>query len=167
MSLRAFAVLATVSALIFISITTLALASGSPPLPSSALFQAITPRNIEEVQDRLNGSPNGRNQIPVGTVLVYKTSDGNAGKLQIVWRKSRHHIADYDLYVKFVTFKPDGSVLARRTNFRIKGTWQYDLDKGSEIGAVQNRTADLWWEWVDPRQAYLVFENGATFTIVT
>ena len=156
----------TVAALAFSSITAFSRAS-SPPLPGNALFQSVTPSNIEEIRNRLNGSPNSRNQIPVGTVLVYKTSAGHRGKLQIVKWGSRLHTPDYDLYVKFVTYKADGSILTQRDNFWIKGTWVYDLDTGKAIRTLKNPAADLFWEIGSPTQAYLDFQNGASFTIVT
>ena len=119
------------------------------------------------MRNRLNGSTNDRNQIPVGTVLVYRTSKGNRGKMQIVGYDPKFHMADYNLRVRFVTYGRDGSVLVRRNTFLIKGTWLYDLDRGTEIGTPKNRAADLWWEIVGAGQAYLDFENGPSFTIVS
>jgi hypothetical protein len=166
-SLRKLAVVTAVAAVTLASVGALARAGGSPPLPRNALFPAITPRNVEEVRNRLNGSTNGRNQIPVGAVLAYKTSAGNFGKLEIVGRRSWRRIPAYDLYVTLVTYGRDGSVLVPRNDFRIRGTWLYDLDTGKEVSTTKSRAADLWWEIVGGGQDYVVFENGATFTIVS
>jgi hypothetical protein len=162
-------VLVGTSVLAFASITALSIAGGYPPLPKNALFQAVTPRNIDQVRNRINGSSNDdeRNQIRVGTVLVYKTSAGNVGKMQIVKYGSRLHMDNYDLYVKFVTYTPDGSILLQRRNFLIKGTWLYDLDTGKAINTQENRASDLWWEIVGAGHIYLDFKNGASFTIVS
>jgi hypothetical protein len=165
MALRNLVFGTAASAVMFTSITALSWAGGSPPLPKSTLFQAITPTNVAQVRNRLNGSPNDRDQVPVGTVLAYKTSAGNLGKMQILSYGSKSHTSD--IYVRFVTYRPDGSILVQRSNFRIKGTWLYDLDTGQAISTLKDRTADLWWEIVDPAQRYLNFENGATFTVVS
>jgi hypothetical protein len=121
----------------------------------------------QPLRNRINGSPYSRNQIPVGTILVYKTSAGHLGKLEIVKWGSRLHMPDYDLYVKFVTYRRDGSILTRRDNFRIKGTWVYALDSGKAISTLKNRAADQFWSIGSPSQAYVEFQNGTSFTIVS
>lgn len=141
-----------------VAMTGLARASGSPPLPKATLFQALNKDNVGEVRTRINGSANDRNQIPVGTVLVYRTSEGNIGKLQI-----RNY--GYDLRIRWVTYGR-GTIVSRGDNLLIRGTYLYDLDRGAET-KFHDRGADFWWEQVDAVQRYLVSENGASFTIVS
>ena len=148
------------AALALISATAFSRASGYPPLPRSARFEAITPRNIEQVRNRLDGSANERNQIPAGTVLAFRTSSGNDGKLQILEY-------GYNLRIKWVTYLPDGKIASRGTNFLVKGTFSYDLDTGQESGSFQNAAADFFWEQVTDKQRYLDFLNRASFTIVS
>jgi hypothetical protein len=152
-----FALLAGFCALLMALAATAALSAsgGTTQQNRQNVFSAITRSNISDVQTRLNGSANARNQIPAGTVLTYKTSTGNLGKIQIL----RY---GYNLRARWVTYKPDGTVLSSGNNLLIRGTYTYDLDRG-----VQSKSADLWWEQVTSTTRYLVAMNGASFTIAS
>ncbi|MCP4217458.1 MAG: hypothetical protein GY765_22650 [bacterium] len=45
----------------------------------------------------------------------------------------------------------------------IRGTWNYDLDKGRET----KNDADFWWEQVDRTVRYIVPKNGAKFKVLS
>jgi hypothetical protein len=159
MTLRQGALIVALIACVSVSLTSFAGASGHPPLPKDNLFTAINQRNIAEVENRINGSANSRNQIPTGTVLVYRTSDGNSGKLQIL-----HY--GYDLRLRWVTYRPNGTIRSRGDNLRIRGTYMGDLDRGVEVDTLGPH-ADFWWEQADHVHRYLVFKNHASFTVVS
>jgi hypothetical protein len=159
MRLLKFAVFAAAVAAVSVSIASFAGASGDPLLPKKALFQAITPYNIGEVRNLINGSADGRNQIPTGTVLVYETNEGNNGKMQILEY-------GYNLRIKWVTYRPGGKILSRGNDLLVKGTYLYDLDRGVEV-KTSDSGADFWWEQADTVHRYLVFENRALFTVVS
>jgi hypothetical protein len=135
-----------------------AFGSTSRPNRQDAVFHAITSRNISDIQTRINGSADARNQIPVGTVLTYRTSAGNLGKLQILKY-------GYNLRVRWVTYRPNGPVLSRGKNLLIRGTYTYDLDLGVQTGQADR--VDLWWEQGTRKLRYLVAKNGASFTIAS
>ena len=125
----------------------------------NAVFHAITAHNISDVHAKINGSANARNQIPAGTVLTYRTNAGNLGKMQII----RY---GYNLRVRWVTYRPNGTVLSRGKNLLIRGTYNYDLDLGAQAGQ-NDPTTDVWWEQATQRRRYLDAMNGASFTIAS
>ena len=73
----------------------------------------------------IDGSDTAANQLTPGTILVYRTSDGNYGKLQVIEY-------GYNLIIRWQTYKPNGRKLMGADQMVIKGTWTYDLDFGTE-----------------------------------
>jgi hypothetical protein len=129
------------------------------PSPQDQVFSGLNAGNVDNAQARINGSANAHNQIPVGTVLTYKTSTGNLGKLQILKY-------GYNLRIRWVTYRPNGTVLSSGKNLLIRGTYAYDLDQGKATGPT-SPPADFWWEQTTPKLRYLVAQNGASFTIAS
>jgi hypothetical protein len=58
----------------------------------------------------IDGSDTAANQLTPGTILVYRTSDGNYGKLQVIEY-------GYNLIIRWQTYKPSGQKVA--VNFRL------------------------------------------------
>jgi len=104
----------------------------------------------------IEGSNNGNNRIPTGTVLAYKTKQGRYGKMQIL-------TYGYDLNIAYTTYASDGSVYTSGTMI-IHGTWSADLDAGTET--TSGSSADFFWEQVDGTVRYLVPQNGALFAVI-
>lgn len=61
-----------------------------------------------------------------GTVIVYATSDGNIGKMEILNIEKN---TNYKLTIKYVTYNNDGSIRAQSNHFEIKESYNCDLDK--------------------------------------
>lgn len=61
-----------------------------------------------------------------GTVMVYATSDGYYGKMEIL---DVDKTDNFKLTIKYVTYNDDGSVHCQSNHFEIKGTYTCDLDK--------------------------------------
>jgi hypothetical protein len=150
-------VLVACSALTLAPLSSLAAGLGTPQLAANQTFKSINQSNIESVRNEINGSANEQNLIPTGTVLVYKTSAGNLGKMQILKY-------GYNLRFRFITYRRDGGILVRRDNALVKGTYLYDLDRGRSPNG--GTTADLFWEQADNVHRYLVFGKRSSFTIV-
>lgn len=117
-------------------------------------FEDITAKPMTSV--RINGSNNAANQIPAGTILVYKTSEGRYGKFQV-------RAYGYNLGIDFVTYNKDGSVFKKGENLVIRGTWHADLDLGAEV--KMGNTADFWWEQVNKTERYLVPMNNTQMAV--
>lgn len=98
----------------------------------------------------INGSNNEFNEIPTGSILLYKTNEDRYGKLKII------SYGD-DLTLQWKTFNFDGSAFSEGTNLTIRGGSSYDLD----IGLETDNLPDFWWQKRDSIQRYLVPQNGA------
>ena len=70
-----------------------------------------------------------------GSVFVYKTSEGNYGKLEIIDIDKNNN---YKTTFRYVTYSPDGSILSQSDNFSVRGTYTCDLDNGTEEGTEDN-----------------------------
>jgi len=68
-----------------------------------------------------------------GTVILYATSDGNLGKMEILDVDKND---GYKLTTRFVTYNYDGSVHSESNHLEIEGTYTCDLDKGKVGGDV-------------------------------
>jgi len=105
-------------------------------------FNQIGIGDIIEFEDRmshtkLNSTHNGDNEIPNGTILLFKTNEGRYGKMLIISNES------YFMYFFFVTYNSDGSIYNQEENAQVRDTYTFDLDNGSSPGN------DFWWEWIE------------------
>ncbi len=66
-----------------------------------------------------------------GSVYVYKTSEGNYGKLEIIGIDKNDN---YKTTFRYVTYGQDGNILSQSDNFSVRGTYTCDLDNGTEEG---------------------------------
>ena len=73
-----------------------------------------------------------------GTVIIYATSDGNMGKMQILDIDKNNN---NKLTIKYVTYNYNGSVHSESNNLEIRGTFTCDLDTGNE--GVERDKADF------------------------
>ncbi|WP_456375960.1 OmpA family protein [Lutibacter sp.] len=88
------------------------------------------------IASKLESLPNERIQISipsgvlldVGTIILYKTSEGYLGKMEFLNIDKNDN---YKLTVKYVTYSADGSIQRKSNNLEIKGTYNCDLDTGS------------------------------------
>ncbi|MBD1259372.1 OmpA family protein [Maribacter polysiphoniae] len=73
-----------------------------------------------------------------GTVIIYATTDGNMGKMQILDIDKNDN---NKLIIKYVTYNYNGSVHSQSDNLEIRGTFTCDLDSGNE--GVERDKADF------------------------
>ena len=73
-----------------------------------------------------------------GTVIIYATTDGNMGKMQILDIDKNDN---NKLTIKYVTYNYNGSVHSQSDNLEIRGTFTCDLDSGNE--GVERDKADF------------------------
>ncbi len=111
--------------------------------------------NTDKLELALDGSDNVYNEIPAGTVVVYKTNEGRFGKFLV-------QSIDASLLISWTTYNDDGTIFSEGADFFIPGTWNVDLDTGVLASDGAN---DFWWEAVDGIERYVVPLNGASFAI--
>ncbi|MBT8317744.1 MAG: OmpA family protein, partial [Lutibacter sp.] len=117
---------------------------------SSSTFDNIDKKMIGDKLESLADSPihisnssgivNGK-----GTIILYATSDGNMGKMQILDIDKEDN---YKLTVKFVTYDYNGSIHSQSNNVEVPGTYTCDLDKGI-VGNVPRSDEDFWFSKAD------------------
>lgn len=120
-------------------------------------YSQITLADIQKTSlsaTKINGSNNNQNQLLAGTILVYQTSEGRYGKMQI-------NQYGYDLYFKWQTCNANGTTYSSGINLKIRGTYMCDLDLGRE----SETSADFWWEQQTAVVRYLTPKNNARFAI--
>lgn len=126
-------------------------------------FKSITLKQIqatlEPIKERtleINASNNEQNQIPAGTILVYRTNAGNFGKAVIL-------DYDYNLTLLWVTFRSDGSLLKESGRTVLRGTWTFDFDTGQQ----GEGTPDVWWQQKTKTERAWTTRGKAIFAIYT
>jgi hypothetical protein len=92
--------------------------------------------------------------LPVDTILLYRTNEGRFGKL-LVRSYGR------DLTLRWFTFNVNGGRYSMGDNLVIRGTYSCDLDSGKET----QTSSDFWWQQVSATERYLTPQNGATFAL--
>ncbi len=117
---------------------------------SSSTFDNIDKKMIGKKLESLADSPiqisnnsgivNGK-----GTIILYATSDGNMGKMQILDVDKEDN---YKLTIKYVTYNYNGSIHSQSNNLEVPGTYTCDLDKGN-IEDVLRSDEDFWFNRVD------------------
>jgi len=122
-------------------------------------YDAVSFTDIESAElssTVLDGSDNVYNEIPAGTVVVYKTNEGRYGKLLI-------ESIGVAMQLSWTTYESDGTIFSQGTSLTINGTFSADLDLGEE--SVDFNTSDFWWEAVDGIDRFVVPLNSAIFAI--
>jgi len=77
----------------------------------------------------------------VGTIILYATSQGNFGKMEILNIDKNDN---YKLTAKYITYSPNGSVLSQANHIEVKGTYRCDLDKANTED-VTDADEDFQW----------------------
>ncbi len=105
----------------------------APSNQSNPVFDKL---NNDGIINKLDNLPNEPIQISnnqgivngSGTVIVYATSDGNLGKMEILDVDKNDN---YKLTIKYITYKADGSIHSQSEHLEIQGTYTCDLDNGN------------------------------------
>lgn len=66
--------------------------------------------------------------LDVGTIILYKTSAGNPGKMEFLKFDKNDN---WKLTARYVTYNSDGSVHSQSNHIEVKGTYNCDLDNGN------------------------------------
>jgi hypothetical protein len=150
------------SASALLALVCLAPAAEVDPEPPST-FEALNRARIKQLieKDRnlhrasIKGTAGNDNELTKGTVVIYKTNDGNFGKMMVVEHGN-------NLTIKWVTYDDKG-VLSRGDKHIIRSTWQFDFDHGADGGQGKSRH-DVWWR-VQRNTHELIAENQTILLI--
>ncbi|MFK5983542.1 MAG: hypothetical protein QM499_11555 [Flavobacteriaceae bacterium] len=100
-------------------------------------------------------------QLKLGSVILFITTDGDLGKMEIV---SVNPEENYKTSFNYTVYNDDGSVKISKDNFGLRGTWVFDFDKGSdEATSYEN---DIWNNRVDDFETYLDTENETLMLLI-
>ena len=100
-------------------------------------------------------------QLKSGSVILFITTDGDLGKMEIV---SIDPEENYKISFNYTVYNNDGSVKTSMDNFGLRGTWTFDFDKGSdESESYEN---DIWNDRVDDFETYLGTENEILMLLI-
>jgi hypothetical protein len=149
--------------LVFLSLSFLSACKKDDPETTVKQFDDISLAGIIEKESSLSASDldlsnSGGLLMDAGTILFYKTSLGNYGKLEIL---SVDQTDNYKITLKAKTYSPDGILLSETTSLAIRGTWLCDLDLMTE--EIDNGNADFWHERINATDSKWVAKNGALF----
>jgi OOP family OmpA-OmpF porin len=110
--------------------------------------------NRKSIADKLESLPDNF-QIPIsdksgivngkGTIILYATSDGLMGKMEILDVDKEDN---YKLTVKYVTYKYKGEIHSQSNKLEIEGTFLCDLDRGVSEG-VSREEAEFFLKRAD------------------
>ncbi len=107
--------------------------------------------------DPIPGHDNEENQIPAGTIVVYRTDESRYGKLLI----EEYGI---DLHIRWHTYTLDGAGVHDSGNdLQVGGTYLCDLDTG--VVGTDLLISDFRWELDTSVERYLEPWNGAVFAV--
>lgn len=126
-------------------------------------FETLTRADIAALEDDMSVfSLNGTNDSGIlwesGKVLLYKTSDGRFGKLEILNISST---TNFTLTISAVTYNDDGSIYNSNEFIQIPGTFQCDLDEMTTIESTS--PFDFFWRRVSELLTRLESQNESLF----
>jgi len=93
-------------------------------------------------------------QLKKGDVILFVTSDGNLGKLEIV---AINQNESYKTTFNYTVYNNDGTVKIAQDNFELRSTWIFDFDKGSDEPISSD--SDIWLEREGDNTTYFTPEN--------
>lgn len=109
--------------------------------------------HIDDLSDAEIDNSDG-NRIPVGTVMVYRTSDNHLGKMVVVQNDGSNNNG---LTINHVIYDMDESVIAEAEGEQIAGTFSYALDGSAD---------DFWLQNVTETERNVTPQNGAVFATI-
>lgn len=129
----------------FVKFTGSSTSSNSGSSNGSSVFDQLDKKTIaaklESLPDsfKIPLSANSKIVNGKGTVIIYATSGGKFGKMEILDVDENNN---YELTIKYVTFNYNGSVYSESSKMQIEGTYGCDLDEGYS-GAVDSSDAEF------------------------
>jgi len=101
---------------------------------------------------------NAVNDLPVGRLVYYKTTDGRYGVFEV---QQLDPAINNDLMIRWNTWNAGGGWYSGGEGLVIHGTWMCDLDLGAETVSIP--PADFQWNIVTSSERYIEAISGAGF----
>ncbi|WP_461630441.1 OmpA family protein [Labilibaculum euxinus] len=141
--------------------------SAKPNTSGNSIFDSLDRKAIDTKMESLpNGNIPVSNQSGIllknGTTIIYGTSDGYLGKMEVL---DVDESDSYRLTVKYVTYNDDGSVHSKSDHLEIGGTYTCDLDEGS-TGDMTRSEEDFWLGRPDAKTTTIVQRENTGFYVV-
>ncbi|MDE5418252.1 OmpA family protein [Labilibaculum sp. DW002] len=142
-------------------------ASSNSNSSSNSIFNSLDRNAIDTKMRSLeNGNIQVANQSGVvlgnGTTIIYGTSDGNLGKMEVL---NVDENDNYKLTVRYVTYNDDGSVHSKSNNLEIGGTYTCDLDEGNTENLMSSEE-DFWLSRSGAKEAKIEQMENTGFYVV-
>ena len=134
---------------------------------SNSIFTSLDRKAIDTKMRSLeNGNIQVANQSGVvlgnGTTIIYGTSDGNLGKMEVLDVDQNDN---YKLTVRYVTYNDDGSVHSKSNHLEIGGTYTCDLDEGNTEDLMSSEE-DFWLSRSGAKEAKIEQMENTGFYVV-
>lgn len=142
-------------------------ASSNSNSSSNSIFDALDRNAIDTKMGSLqNGNIEVANQSGVilknGTTIIYGTSDGYLGKMEIL---DVDESDSYKLTIRYVTYNNDGSVHSESDHLEIGGTYTCDLDKGRTEDLISSEE-DFWLSRSGAKEAKIEQMENTGFYVI-
>jgi len=107
-------------------------------------FDGITVDDIISFESQMtateiNSTIGERNEIPEDAILVFRTGDGNYGKMLFL----NNSVEETFLEFRYDLFSPDKELILSSEFSAVQQTFLFDFETNSS----ENQTRDFWWEW--------------------
>jgi outer membrane protein OmpA-like peptidoglycan-associated protein len=138
--------------------------------PNSSNNSIFTSLDRNAIDTKMNSLQSGNievaNQSGVvlqnGTTLIYGTSDGYLGKMEVLDVDQNDN---YKLTIRYVTYNDNGSVHSKSDHLEIGGTYTCDLDKGKTEDLISSEE-DFWLNRSDDKSTTIVQRENTGFYVV-
>lgn len=142
-------------------------ASANSNASGNSLFDSLDRNAIDTKMGSLqNGNIEVANQSGVvlenGTTIIYGTSDGNLGKMEVLDVDQNDN---YKLTIKYITYNNDGSVHSESDHLEIGGTYTCDLDKGRTEDLISSEE-DFWLSRSGAKEAKIEQMENTGFYVI-
>ena len=142
-------------------------ASSNINASGNSIFNSLDRNAIDTKMNSLqSGNIEVANQSGVvlknGTTIIYGTSDGYLGKMEVLDVDENDN---YKLTIKYVTYNDNGSVHSKSDHLEIGGTYTCDLDKGKTEDLIRSEE-DFWLSRSGAKEAKIEQMENTGFCVI-
>jgi hypothetical protein len=152
--------------IVLLSVMALTACNSTKKIDSQSIYNNYDYSKIEVLADSFKSesimvSNKEGIQLEKGSVILFITTDGDLGKMEIV---SVNPEENYKIFFNYTVYNDDGSLKTSMDNFGLRGTWAFDFDKGSDEAASYEN--DIWSHRIDDFKTYLSPKNKILMLLI-